>query len=252
MELNHKIYGQGEPIIILHGLFGTLDNWQTIARQLSSHFMIYAIDLRNHGKSPHVEGMDYGLMASDVKEFMENNWLHRARIIGHSMGGKVAMQLAVSNPDMIEKLVVVDIAPKSYIGGHELILETLNSLDLEKLEDRKQAEEFISERIPDDKGTVQFLLKNLSRNPDNSYSWKMNLSEIVKSYDNILDNIEEGKYNGPTLFVRGGRSKYILEADEELIRSYFPAAEIQTIPNVGHWVHAEAPRELLEILENWL
>lgn len=252
MKLNYKEFGQGDPIIILHGLFGTLDNWQTIAKQLAQDYSVYIIDQRNHGRSPHADEFNYKVMAEDLQVFMEDNWIHQARIIGHSMGGKTAMQFALDYPDMVEKLVVVDIANESYKGGHEIIFEALLGLDLEKLEDRKEANHVLSEKI-EDFGVRQFLLKNLTRSKTGGYQWKMNLPVIHQNYQAILDKIEsEDQFENATLFVRGGLSKYITNENFEFTKQFFPNAELITIENVGHWVHAEAPKELLEQLNQFL
>ncbi|MBL4648388.1 MAG: alpha/beta fold hydrolase, partial [Aureispira sp.] len=141
MQLNYKVFGEGDPVLILHGMFGTLDNWQTIAKKLAEHFMVFIIDLRNHGRSPHSDEFDYAIMANDIQEFMESNWIYEAYVVGHSMGGKVAMQLASENPDLVTKLVLVDIAPKVYVGNHQTIFEALFSLDLDQLESRKEADQ---------------------------------------------------------------------------------------------------------------
>jgi esterase len=248
IELNYKEFGQGEPVIILHGMFGMLDNWQTIARQLSEHYLVYVIDQRDHGRSPHTDSIDYQLLAEDLKVFMESQWIYKARIVGHSMGGKAAMEFAITNPDMVEKLLIIDIAPKSYKGGHEVIIDTLLSIDLEKLIDRKDAENQIAKRVQE-AGTIQFLLKNLTRNENTgAFEWKMNLANIYANYEKILGNISVGKYEGETLFVRGAESNYILEGDEKIIQDFFPKSIIKTIQNAGHWVHAEQPKALLEMI----
>ena len=268
IELNYKEFGQGEPIIILHGLFGTLDNWQTIAKQLSENHLVYILDLRNHGKSPHTEGvMSYHIMAEDVALFMQQNWMHSATIIGHSMGGKVAMQMAMDYPDLVEKLIVIDIAPKKYKGGHEEIFDALLNLDLTKLTDRKVAESYLMDKLKNDTGTVQFLLKNLSRrsdtvdagNPVNSgkgvgnFEWKMNLSVLNRDYQILMDTFEvTEKFEKDTLFIRGGNSNYIRDTDLENIKSIFPKAKLETVEGAGHWVHAEKPKELLDKLLEFL
>jgi len=252
MELNFKEFGQGDPLIILHGLFGTSDNWQTIAKQLAENYSVYIIDLRNHGRSPHDDEFNYKVMAEDLKNFMESNWMYSARILGHSMGGKTAMQFATDYPDMVEKLVIVDIANENYKGGHEVIFDALLSLDLEKTESRKEADTFLQTQI-EDVGVRQFLLKNLTRSKDGKYVWKMNLPIIHQNYQAILSKIEgEETYEGATLFVKGGLSKYITEANFETTKHFFPNAKLETIENVGHWVHAEAPKKLLKILEKFL
>lgn len=246
MELNHKTFGAGDPIIILHGLFGTLDNWQTVAKKLAEHYMVYIVDQRNHGRSAHVEGQNYKLMAEDLADFMEDNWMHNAHIIGHSMGGKTAMQFAADYPDMLNKLVVVDIAPKAYEGGHQTIFDALLSVDMEQVQTRKEVEEQLSKYI-EDAGVRLFLMKNLSRKKEGGFQWKMNLQEIYINYSNILDNIEmEDSVKNESLFINGGKSNYVNEADQIEIQKLFPAASFETIENAGHWVHAEQPKALIE------
>jgi esterase len=258
MDLNFKEFGSGEPLVILHGLFGTLDNWQTIARQLSENFTVYIVDLPNHGRSPHTKGeFDYSEMSDAVAEFLTKNWIHETRLIGHSMGGKLAMQLALQQPDLIKKLAVIDIAPKKYSGGHEAIFKALFALDLDKLSDRKEAEHFLIEKLPEESaGTIQFLLKNLSRRADHEgggFEWKMNLDVLWANYPRILDKLEgDVPFRKSTLFVRGGNSNYIKDADFPIISQLFPNSTIQTIDNAGHWVHAEKPKELLETLKNFM
>jgi len=253
MELNYKVFGEGEPVLILHGMFGTLDNWQTIAKKLAEHFMVFIIDLRNHGRSPHSEDFDYSIMAADIQDFMEKNWIYEAYVVGHSMGGKVAMQLATDNPDMVKKLVVVDIAPKAYKGNHQIIFEALFALDLATLSSRKEADEQLATRI-ESYGVRQFILKNLHINKTTKqYEWKMNLPVIHKAYHHILgkSNLAE-PYEEATLFVKGANSSYILPEEFESYLEYFPNAELAIIENAGHWVHAEQPKEFLSVLSNFL
>jgi pimeloyl-ACP methyl ester carboxylesterase len=246
IQLNYKSFGQGNPIIILHGLFGTLDNWQTIGKQLATTHTIFLVDQRNHGKSPHVVGHTYPLLAADLNYFMEQQWIFEATIIGHSMGGKTAMQFTMDYPDRVKQLIVVDIAPKAYTGGHELIINALLSLPLQEITDRTQADQMLQSFGIEEFGTRQFLLKNLTRTKAGDYEWKMNLPELHKNYEQILAKIElQEPFQGETLFLKGGKSDYIAEEDWTTIQRYFPNAQLKTIPNVGHWVHAEAPNELL-------
>lgn len=253
IELNYKSFGQGDAIIILHGLFGTLDNWQTIAKQLSKEYYVFLIDQRNHGRSPHVEGFDYQLMAEDLHQFMEQNWIHQAHIIGHSMGGKTAMQFALEYEDMVNKLIVVDIAPKAYQGGHELILNALRNFPLQTIASRKEAEAFLLEQGIIDLGVRQFLLKNLTRSKSGGYQWKMNFVEIDKNYQNILANINSNEqFDGDSLFIRGSKSNYIQDDDFPQIQKYFPNAQLSSVEDAGHWVHAEKPTELLNLVTNFL
>ena len=252
MELHSKIQGQGPPIIILHGLFGTHDNWQTIANSLSNSFTVCLLDLRNHSRSPHNELMDYKIMATDVKEFMESNWINSAIVMGHSMGGKVAMQLALDNPDMVEKLIVVDISMRKYSLSHLEIFEALESIDVNKLKDRKEAETQLMEKLHDT-STVLFLLKNLSREKNNSFSWKMDLASIKKNYKTLMDPlITKEVFDKPTLFIRGGKSKHINDEDMPEIKTHFPQAKLETIDDAGHWVHADKPKELLNIIQDFM
>lgn len=252
LELNYKTFGQGFPIVILHGLFGTLDNWQTIARRLSEQNMIFLIDQRNHGRSPHTVDIDYPRMAEDLRQFLESQWIFKAHIIGHSMGGKTAMRFALDHADMVEKLMVVDIAPKAYTGGHESIFDALMNLDLGTVETRQDAYDYLKTRIPEE-GTVQFLMKNLSRTKEGSFEWKMNLPAIYNHYEDILAGVESNTpFEGATLFIRGQKSNYIQDSDWPLIQTLFPAARLATVPNAGHWVHADAPDALVQLLLNEL
>ena len=251
MQLNYKSFGQGDPIIILHGLFGTLDNWQTIAKQLGEQHTVYIIDQRNHGRSPHLPEMNYQLMAEDLKEFMESNWIYKAHIVGHSMGGKTAMQFALEYPDMVDSLVVIDIAPKTYADGHSTIFKALLGMNLDKINSRREADALLHEDIKDF-GVRQFLLKNLHRSKAGRYEWKMNLPVIHKHYPDILQaTVSEETFTGCTLFIKGSESPYIQPEDEESIFKLFPNATIETVRNAGHWVHAEAPAALLAMLLNF-
>jgi pimeloyl-ACP methyl ester carboxylesterase len=252
MELNYKSFGQGPPLIILHGLFGTLDNWQTLAKRWADKHTVFLVDQRNHGRSPHLPEHNYPAMAEDLRSFMEANWMYEAHIMGHSMGGKTAMQFALTYPDMVDKLIIVDIAPKSYQGGHEEIVDALNELRLPEIEERSQADALLAERI-DDYGVRQFLLKNLSRSKEGGYRWKMNLPVLTSDYEAILQNIKGDEvFDGPTLFIRGEKSNYIGADELPLLRSYFSQAELATIKDAGHWVHAEQPAALFNRVDTFL
>ena len=247
MQLNHKIFGEGEPFVILHGLFGMLDNWQSFAKKLAEHYKVYIVDLRNHGKSFHTDEFSYELMSEDLLKFYAENDISNAILLGHSMGGKAAMRFALDNPQLIKKLFVLDIGPKQYMPGHLEIFEALFALEVDSLESRKDASDALEERIPSF-GVRQFILKNLTRNKDKSFRWKMNLKAIYEHYDKIIEALEEGVFHGDALFIKGGNSDYINEGDEELIYKYFPNAAFETVADAGHWVHAEKPDELLEIV----
>ena len=252
MELNFKSFGQGEPIIILHGLFGTLDNWQTIAKKLAEKYWVFIVDQRNHGRSPHDPEMNYKVMAEDLKHFMEEHWIHKAFVVGHSMGGKTAMQFAVDYPDMVDKLIVVDIGPFSKRGGHGLIFDALLSMNLDEIKSRKDADEVLNKKIPEF-GVRQFLLKNLSRNKTGDFTWKMNLPVLHKEYAEILADVDvNDPFEGETLFIRGAQSNYIEEKEFSKFKNFFPNAQLKTIEKAGHWVHADQPDELLQSVKFFL
>lgn len=241
MRLNYESRGSGPNLIILHGLFGSLDNWRTMSRRLSDHFRVFSVDLRNHGSSPHCDEFDYESMAADIRKFMHEHSLRASHLPGHSMGGKAAMQCALSYPDMVDALIVVDIAPRSYPGGHEDILKQLSSLRPERLSGRKEAEGELSRRIAD-QSVRSFLLKNLVSSPTGGLRWKMNLETINREYGNILKGIAETRvFDKPVLFIRGGESRYVVDDDFQLIRKMFPSARFATLPGAGHWVHADTP-----------
>lgn len=251
MNLNHKIYGEGEPIIILHGMMGMLDNWQTVARKLAEEYMVILVDLRNHGKSPHTSEHSYALMAEDLHEFMEQQWIHEATIIGHSMGGKTAIEFAKNYSDMINHLIVVDISPKENKAGHGRIFEALHDLPLDKIENRGEAEAFLAEYI-EEAGVRLFLLKNLQRKKEGGYRWKMNLEAIFANYQEVLNPIEiDEPISTPTLFIRGERSNYILEEDIPTLQEQFTKMEVVTL-DAGHWIHAERPSELIHAVKTFI
>ncbi len=250
-QIHSKIFGQGPPLIIIHGLLGTLDNWQTIANKMSDNYTICLLDMRNHGKSFHSDVFNFDVMVDDLIAFMDTNWIRSANIIGHSMGGKAAMHLALREPDMVNKLVVADIGIKDYPPGHLHIFKALSEIDLPSLTDRKTAHDFLMNALHDP-GVVQFLLKNLTREKDGSFSWKMNLEGIIKNYTFIMEGIHtENTFVKPTIFLRGDRSKYILDDDIPAILKIFPKADFQTIANAGHWLHADQPDEFVKLCSDF-
>lgn len=250
MNLNYKTYGVGAPLVILHGLFGMLDNWSTLGRKFGNGYKVYLVDLRNHGKSPHNQVMNYPTMAKDIYDFIKANDLDKINLIGHSMGGKVAMQFAIDYPSHINKLVVADIGVKQYKGNHHDIFEAFESLDLAAIESRKQASEQLEKLLPDF-GVRQFILKNLARSNDGTYFWRPAIQIIKNEYQHILAAVE-GAFSGPALFVKGGQSKYIVESDTNTLLSQFPNATIQSIAGVGHWLHAEKPGEFYAVVNTFL
>lgn len=251
-KLNYKEFGEGQPLIILHGLFGMLDNWNSFAQELKDEFHIFLVDQRNHGRSFHDDEMNYELMAEDLSEFMEEHDIEEAYIMGHSMGGKTAMSFAGQFPEKVKKLIVVDIAPKEYQPGHEEIFKALRSLPVEEIDQRQDAREHLNQYI-EDEGVRLFLLKNLKRNKNGNYEWRMNLKGIYQNYENILSALPESiHFDGPALFISGERSDYIQNGDKELIRDHFPSAKIEVISDAGHWVHADRQDKLLEVVRSFL
>ena len=251
MKLFQRELGQGQPVILLHGIFGSSDNWLTQARLMSTHHHTHALDLRNHGQSPHDGVFDYPSMVADVREFIETNRLQDSVLMGHSMGGKVAMNFAVAHPDKLQKLVVVDIAPKAYNMEHYIILDGLTAIPIDEITSRSEADEVLA-RFVEEADVRQFLLKNLQRKPAGGFKWKLNLPVIAANIQNIgLDLQFKGKFAKPALFVRGSRSNYVEDNDLDRIREVFPAAKIETM-DTGHWVPAEKPKEFVELVMKWL
>jgi esterase len=251
MQLHFKTYGTGAPLIILHGLFGSLDNWHSITRRLGEHFQVLAVDQRNHGQSPHSAEMNYAAMAEDVIELMRAQHLEHANVMGHSMGGKTAMQLALHRPEKVDKLIVVDIAPRAYSPRYGQIFEGALSVDLTTCQNRGDVEKALTPFIPEP-AVRRFLLKSLANDPGGGLRWKLNLRDILKNYGCLSEALtSEGRFNKPSLFIRGDSSRYISEKDWEGIRRLFPQAQLNTIAHAGHWVHAEAPEAFLQAVLNF-
>lgn len=245
MELNYKTCGAGEPVIILHGLFGMLDNWQTFSKKLGEHYQVFAIDQRDHGRSPHTTDFNYQLLSDDLHSFITLHNLEKVKLIGHSMGGRTIMQFAIDYPSHIDKMVVVDMGVKAYQGGHEDIIAALESVQLEGVERRSDVEDQLARSIFD-QGVRLFLMKNLSRNADGFYQWKMNLGLLSSKYEEIMGwTLGHDESDVEVLFVRGTKSQYILEEDKGEILSNFSRAQFVDI-EAGHWVHAEKGDELLK------
>jgi esterase len=253
MELYYKEYGSGHPFIILHGLFGMSDNWATLGRRFGEDHLVVTPDLRNHGRSPHVPEMDYPSMASDVHHFLVNQWIHSAFVMGHSMGGKVAVQLALDFPEQVEKLIVVDIGIHTYPSGHDEIFEAMINLPISEAKDRKFIENHLSSKIKDP-GVVLFIMKNIVYDKLlDQYTWRMNLDTIHKDYTNILKGLDaQTTFDNPALFINGGLSRYVRDKDKTTIQRVFTNATFHTIEKAGHWVHADQPEELYQVVHDFL
>lgn len=253
MELFYNQYGEsGPPLIILHGLLGAHGNWHTLSRTAFRQVArVYAVDQRNHGRSPHADRIDYPSMAADLRSFIDRHALAPAALLGHSMGGKTAMQTALSFPGRVDALIVVDMAPKAYPPHHIDLMEALARIDPETYETRDAIDAALAKDVPS-RPIRQFLLKNLDYDGD-TYAWRMNLDAIRAHYDDITAALPaDSTFDGPALFVRGGRSEYVSDADRDDIRERFPNAELVTIEAAGHWVHADAPEALAEVVTDFL
>jgi esterase len=268
MKLFFRKYGEaGPPLLIVHGLYGSSDNWVSIARDLADRFEVYVMDQRNHGQSPHSDIHDYPSMREDLRELMDSQGIKRAVLIGHSMGGKTVMSFAEAWPERVQALISVDIAPKSYRNlalasrtapNHTNLIDAMMKLDLSRIESREDADHALATSIGSER-VRSFLLKSLRREQDGSFSWRINLEAIANNLEAIFEGMDReaiaarGGITGfPALFISGGNSEYIRVTDQQAIREIFPTAEFVTIPGAGHWVHAEQPELLVKTIRYFL
>jgi pimeloyl-ACP methyl ester carboxylesterase len=268
MELFYRKYGEvGPPMVIVHGLYGSGDNWVSIAREMADHFEVFVVDQRNHGQSPHSDVHDYPALRDDLRGFMDARGIDKAVLIGHSMGGKTIMAFAMDWPERVQSLISVDIAPRSYhdlalnsqmAANHAGMIDAMLALDLSGMESREEVDQALRNDIGSER-VRSFLLKNVQREKDGSFIWRINLRAIRDNLDRIMDGLDtdqvisDGGITGfPALFVSGERSDYIRPEDHQLIRALFPVADIVTIPNAGHWVHAEQPALLVKNIKYFL
>lgn len=245
MKLEHRILGEGQPLVILHGLFGYSDNWQTLGKKLAEYYQVILVDQRNHGHSPWSENFTYDLMAKDLLELFEDLKLENVILLGHSMGGKTAMRFAQLFPDFLQKLIVVDIGVKTYPSHHDQILAGLHAIDLTTITSRSDAEDAMKVHISSF-GVRQFLLKNLYWIEKGKLAWRMNVPVLEREMNAVLEGLPEAEVLLPTLFIRGTESDYVLDEDFKTLENRFPDTQFVSIENAGHWVHAEAPDEFLE------
>jgi pimeloyl-ACP methyl ester carboxylesterase len=251
MTLHHRIQGEGAPLVILHGLFGSSDNWRNAALQLSQDRQVITVDLPNHGQSPHVDEVSYLAMADDVAQLIGELDLGSPDIIGHSIGGKVAMTLAANHPEQINRLIVVDMGPKHYPDRHSHIFDALLAIDLSTVTKRNEADNVLAKTISN-KAIRQFLLMNLVRD-NGALKWQLNLPVLAQQYPRLIEAVCEGVIiKQPCLFMRGALSDYIEEEDIPLIKQKFPHIEFITIEQAGHWVHAEKPKEFITSIKRFL
>ncbi|MCB2409444.1 alpha/beta fold hydrolase [Hymenobacter lucidus] len=251
MQLHFRELGAGNPLVILHGLFGTSDNWQTLAKRWAETHRVIVVDLRNHGRSPQTPEHSYELMSQDVLELFDQLQLQHVALMGHSMGGKVAMRFALDHPTRLDKLIVLDIAPRlSTMEHQDNILAGLHAVDLASIESRQQADDALAQHIPQ-LGVRQFLLKNLYRRDDNSFAWRPNLAALTEHMPALGAEISSPTpFLKPALFVRGGKSDYVSTEDKlYAIPALFPNSQVETVVDAGHWLHAEKPDEIYALVE---
>ena len=251
MTLHHQIQGDGAPLMILHGLFGSSDNWRNTATQLSEGRKVISVDLPNHGRSPHTDNVSYQAMADAVANLIKELGLKRVDILGHSIGGKVAMTLTANYPEQVQSLIVVDMAPKRYPDRHSDIFDALLAVDLPKLTRRSEADVVLAKTIFN-KAIRQFLLMNLVKRNE-QLKWQLNLTVLAQQYPKLIEAVCEGiSIKRSSLFIRGALSDYIEDDDVTLIKQQFSDTNIVTIEKAGHWVHAEKPDEFLSTVEAFL
>lgn len=252
VPLFSKIYGEGKPLIILHGLFGMSDNWTTHAKLFAEHgWQVHAVDQRNHGRSPHTAEHSYDAMAADLEAYIDLHQLDEPVILGHSMGGKTVMNFAVRTPSKLRAAIVVDIAPKAYPIHHQAYIDAMKSVDFTKARSRKAAEAVLSSTL-NSPGIIAFFMKSLYWKTKEELAWRFNLEALEEHLDMVGEALEHGYFDAPTLFIAGGASGYIVEADHDSILDIFPSAEIRTIEGAGHWVHAEAREAFSDVVLKFL
>ena len=254
MKLNYKEHGQGKPLVILHGLFGSLDNWYSLSKAFSDKHHVYLVDQRNHGQSPHTDTHTYEELAEDLFGFFKEHNLKEAVLIGHSMGGKTALRFAANHPELLSKLVVVDMGVKHYPVHHDLIIRSMQALDLDATDSRKDAEDFLNHMLDEDESTIQFLLKNIYRQKQEDgtvkYAWRFNLDVIADDIEEMGLPVLSGS-SVETLFIYGTQSKYVQEDDKPEILSLFPNTTFKGL-TTGHWVHAQDPDGFITAVKSFI
>lgn len=255
MKLFFRTFGEGKPLIILHGLFGISDNWVSFGKRIAAlGYKVYIPDQRNHGQSLHSNTFNYLALTDDLLDFIDDNEIEDPILLGHSMGGKVSIRFALENPESIHKLVIVDISLRAYPKriSHLQIIDAMRRINFDMVSSRKEVDMLISERLPDFKLRA-FILKNLYWKDKTHMEWRINFEAICDNIDELFDGIDTvDTYDNPSLFIRGELSDYILDEDYPRIEYNFPNSKIITIKNASHWVHAEAPEEFFEIVSNFI
>ena len=253
MELHYESYGAGPALVVLHGLFGSAENSRTLNKHVfAKSFSVYAPDQRNHGHSPHSDVFNFEVMTEDLIKFFGDHALESTFLLGHSMGGKVAIHTALTHPDCVDRLIIVDIAPRAYPPRHQTIFDALRGINLADARSRKDLDQALAPKVPE-KMVRQFLLKNVERSGNNSFRWRINLEAIAANYESSTEPaLGDLVFAKPTLFIRGGRSPYVTAEDEPIIKKHFPQARIITIDDAGHWVHYESPKVFAQKVQEFL
>jgi pimeloyl-ACP methyl ester carboxylesterase len=251
MQLHYQSLGQGQPLVLLHGLFGSGDNWGTVAKYFSQHYQVMSMDLRNHGRSPHIDSQSYADMADDLLELCDALGLDNIHLLGHSMGGKVAMKFATQHPDRVKKLIVVDMAPRAYADAHTHLIDAMLAVDLSTMQSRSEVDKALSSKIPEAM-VRQFLLMNLVKSESTQLAWRINLPALKTNYPRLVEPVyENARYEKPCLFIRGINSDYVQDHDIAKIKAIFTQAQFVDLPT-GHWVHAEQPQTFIATVERFL
>lgn len=248
MQLHYQTAGQGQPLVLIHGLFGSADNWGAIARHFAQHFQVISIDLRNHGRSPHSNTQTYPEMAEDLLAVCDALGLAEIYLLGHSLGGKVAMQFATHYAERVSKLIVVDMAMRAYADAHTQLMDAMQAVDLSQMQSRSEVDKALSQPIPN-LMVRQFLLTNLAK-AEGQLQWRINLPALQANYATFIAAIS-AHFEKPSLFIRGEHSDYVNERDMAEIKQHFPHAQMIGLPT-GHWVHAEEPHMFIQTIERWL
>lgn len=248
MQLHTQILGQGQPLVLLHGLFGSADNWGSIAKHFSQHYQVISVDLRNHGRSPHSDTQTYPDMADDLLAVLDTLGLSQVHLLGHSLGGKVAMQFATQYPDRVSKLIVVDMAMRAYPDRYTQLMDHMLAVDLSQMASRNEVDNALKDAIPNLR-VRQFLLTNLVKN-EAQLQWRINLPALKANYATLIAAIAV-HFEQPSLFIRGERSDYVQASDIAELQQHFPQAEFVSLPT-DHWVHAEQPQLFIDAVETYL
>lgn len=266
MDLSFKKFGSGKALVILHGLYGSSDNWMNIGKIFSQNYQVIIPDQRNHGRSPHSGIHTYESMSEDLLTLLNKEGIKETILLGHSMGGKTAMFFTLLNPERVSKLIVVDIAPKNYLqpehdkdsSFHAQIINSLLAIDPGKLKSRQDADKALGSSVQSTR-IRQFLLKNLGRTKEGMFEWKLNLPTLADNVRELYDfpltppsNPQKSMLDLPVLFIRGDDSEYIKDSDQSMIHKFFPGYQMVTIFDAGHWVHAEQTEQFIQVINDFI